>query len=195
MLCQFLLYSKLNYPYIRIYFLFWIACPFRSPQSIGQSSLCYKAGSYFVLSCSVISDSLQPYGLQTNRLFCPWNFLSKNTGMGYQSLLQGIFPAQGLNWSFLHLLHWQADSLPLVPPGKPQALISYFTQWCIYVNPSLLIYATHPLPFLVSIHLFPTTASLFLPCKQVCSYHFSRFHIYALIYSIYFLLSDLLYSV
>ena len=32
--------------------------------------------------------------------------------MGCQFLLQGIFPTQGLN---LHLLHWQADSLP---PGK-----------------------------------------------------------------------------
>ena len=31
-------------------------------------------------------------------------------------LLQGIFPTQGLN---PHLLHWQVDSLPLVPPRKP----------------------------------------------------------------------------
>ena len=30
---------------------------------------------------------------------------------------QGIFPTQEL--SNLHLLHWQADSLPLAPPGKP----------------------------------------------------------------------------
>ena len=32
--------------------------------------------------------------------------------------LQGIFPTQGLNLHLLHLLHWQADSLPRVPPGK-----------------------------------------------------------------------------
>ena len=31
-------------------------------------------------------------------------------------LLQGIFPTQGLN---PRLLHWQADSLPLAPPGSP----------------------------------------------------------------------------
>ena len=31
-------------------------------------------------------------------------------------LLQGIFPDQGLN---PHLLHWQADSLPLSYPGSP----------------------------------------------------------------------------
>ena len=28
-------------------------------------------------------------------------------------LLQGIVPTQGSNPSLLHLLHWQADSLPL----------------------------------------------------------------------------------
>ena len=35
----------------------------------------------------------------------------KNTGMGF--LLQGIFLTQGLNPSFLCLLHWKAHSLPL----------------------------------------------------------------------------------
>ena len=31
----------------------------------------------------------------------------------------GIFPTQGSNPCLLCLLHWQARSLPLVPPGKP----------------------------------------------------------------------------
>ena len=53
------------------------------------------------------------------RLRCPWGFLGKNTGVGYHFLLQGIFLTQGLNPRLLHLVHWQADSLPLVPPGKP----------------------------------------------------------------------------
>ena len=34
-------------------------------------------------------------------------------------LLQRIFPTQGMNRGLLHLLYWQGDSLPLVPPGKP----------------------------------------------------------------------------
>ena len=38
---------------------------------------------------------------------------------GLHTLLQGIFPIQGLNPHLLCLLHWQANSLPLVPPGKP----------------------------------------------------------------------------
>ena len=50
-------------------------------------------------------------------------------------------------------------------------------------------------PPLVSICLFSTSVSLFLPCKPVHLYHFSRFHVYALIYSICFSLSDLLHSV
>ena len=43
----------------------------------------------------------------------------KNTGMGCHALLQGIFPTQGSNPCLLHLLHRQAGSLPLAPPGKP----------------------------------------------------------------------------
>ena len=34
---------------------------------------------------------------------------------------RGIFPTQGLNLHLLHLLLWQAGSLPLAPPGKPPA--------------------------------------------------------------------------
>ena len=39
--------------------------------------------------------------------------------MGCHFLLQGILPTQGLNLCLLYLLHWQALSLPLMPPGKP----------------------------------------------------------------------------
>jgi len=37
--------------------------------------------------------------------------------VGCHALFQGIFLTQGLN---PHLLHWQAGSLPLAPPGKPE---------------------------------------------------------------------------
>ena len=33
-------------------------------------------------SCSVMSDSLQPHGLQPTRLLCPWDFPGKSTGVG-----------------------------------------------------------------------------------------------------------------
>ena len=63
--------------------------------------------------CSVVSDSLRPHGLQLTRLLCPWNSPGKNTGVACHFLLQGIFPTQGLNSCLWHLMHWQADSLPL----------------------------------------------------------------------------------
>ena len=55
---------------------------------------------------------------EATRLLCPWDSPGKNTGMGCHFLLQGIFLSQGSNPCLLHLLHWQAGSLPLVPPGK-----------------------------------------------------------------------------
>ena len=63
--------------------------------------------------------SLWPHWLQPTRLQCPWDFPGKNTGVGCHFLLQGIFPTQGSNSGLLYLLHWQVDSLPLTPPGKP----------------------------------------------------------------------------
>ena len=44
----------------------------------------------------------------------------QNTGVGCRALLQGIFPTQGSNSHLLCLLHWQAGSLSLAPPGKPK---------------------------------------------------------------------------
>ena len=60
-----------------------------------------------------------PYGLQPTRLLCPQVSPGQNTGVGGHALLQGIFLTQGSNPRLLCLLHWQAGSLPLVPPGKP----------------------------------------------------------------------------
>ena len=45
--------------------------------------------------CSVMSDSLQPRGLQSTRLLCPRHSPGKSTGVGCSFLLQGIFPIQG----------------------------------------------------------------------------------------------------
>ena len=66
------------------------------------------------ISCSVMSDSLRIHGPQPAMLLCPWEFPGKNTGVGCHFLLQGIFMIHGSN---SHLLHWQADSLPLSHPG------------------------------------------------------------------------------
>ena len=97
-----------------------------------------------MLNRSVVFDSLQLYGLQPSMLFCPWDSAGKNTGVGCHSLLQWIFPTQGLNPCLLCVLHWQAGSLPRMPPGKwisvekPEWSISPFSSvwsppspWCL----------------------------------------------------------------
>ena len=52
------------------------------------------------------------------------------------------------------------------------------------------------MPLLLSMFtgLFSVSAPLFLPCKYSHLYHFSRFHIYTLMYGMCFSLSDLLHS-
>ena len=71
----------------------------------------------------------------TSNSAAPWTHLSSSPpgssahefsrqeywrGVAISWRLLGILPTQGLN---LHLLHFQLDSLPLVPAGKPQMLV------------------------------------------------------------------------
>ena len=67
-----------------------------------------------------IRFSASPWTIAPAILLCPWNFPSKNTGVGCHLLLQRIFPTQGLNPCILRLLHWQVGSLLTAPPGKPR---------------------------------------------------------------------------
>ena len=76
------------------------------------------AKSIYTLNVKVAFESecltLQSHGL----IYSPSDSPRQNTGVGSRSLLQGIFPAQGL----------QADSLPAEPQGKPKNLewVAYF---------------------------------------------------------------------
>ena len=94
---------------------------------------------------SVMSNSLRPYRLQPTRLLCPGDSPGKNTGVGCHVLLQGIFQTQGSNPHLLCLLHWQAGSLPLAPPGKPKIIIYlYITYYIVFIyNYMLLYYILH----------------------------------------------------
>ena len=69
------------------------------------------------LVASVVSDSVQSYGLQPARLLCPRNSPGKNTGVGCHALLQGIFPTQELNPGLMHCR--QIFFLPLSHQGSP----------------------------------------------------------------------------
>ena len=70
----------------------------------------------------------------------------KNTGVGCHALLQGIFLSQGLNPCLLQLLHWQASSVPLAPPGKLQVQDSErLTSWvCPYLLKGTPTASCHP---------------------------------------------------
>ena len=53
-------------------------------------------------SLSVVSNSLQPHGLQLTRLLHPWDSPGKSTRVGCHFILQGIFPTQWSNPGLLH---------------------------------------------------------------------------------------------
>ena len=78
-------------------------------------------------------------------------------------------------------------------------LVIHLIRISLYMSILISQFITPPPPYhfppLVSIRLFCTSVFLFLPCKLVHLYHFSRFHIYVLIYDICFSLSDSLHSV
>ena len=85
---------------------------------------------YKVDAFSVMSDSCQAFGLKTARLFCLWDFLGENTGVGCHFLLQGIFPTQGLNPSLLCFLHCWQILYPLRYWGSPSVQFSSVAQSC-----------------------------------------------------------------
>ena len=70
-----------------------------------------------VLSCSVVSDSLQPHGLQPIRLLCPWGFSRQEYWSSLPCSPPGDLPNVGIKPRSPAL---QADSLPSEPPGKPK---------------------------------------------------------------------------
>ena len=56
--------------------------------------------------------------------YSPWDPLGKNTGVGCCALLQRTFLTEGSFPLLLRILHWQAGSLPLEPPGKPMKCLT-----------------------------------------------------------------------
>ena len=89
-------------------------------------------------NCTQLLSHVWLFATPWTILLCSWNSPGKNTGVSCHALLQGIFLIQGSNLHLLCLLHWQAGSLPLAPPGKPpkadtRSLISRFFLCCVWV--------------------------------------------------------------
>ena len=124
----------------------------------------------------LLSDSLQPHGL-----YSPWNSTGQNTGVGSLSLLQGIFPTQGLNPGLTHcrgvidqlrhkgsprILEWVAysfssrSSQPRSGTGVSCIAGRFFTSWAIREARITQRYYTiincipHTVHFITVTHLF-----------------------------------------
>ena len=87
-----------------------------------------------VLSCSAVSSSLWPHGLQPTRLLCPWGFSRQEYWSGFPCLPPGDLPYAGIEPRSSTL---QVDSLLTEPPGKPKISISGLNiksiiQWSIF---------------------------------------------------------------
>ena len=100
-------------------------CRSKSPEANLKSPLARDGTTWALISMCVLSHFSCVWLFETlwtvaARLLCPWDSPGKSSGVGGLFLLQGIFPTQGSNPYLLHVLHWQAGSLPLAPPpGKP----------------------------------------------------------------------------
>ena len=85
-----------------------------------------RSESEVAQSCLTLCDPVDygpPGSSWPTRLLSPWDFPSKNTGVGCHFLLQGIFPTQGSNPVLLHCKHllisWlQSPSTVILQPPK-----------------------------------------------------------------------------
>ena len=90
----------------------------------------------------------------TARLLCPWNVPGNNTGVGCHFLLQGIFPAQGLNpvsciaggfftdWTTREPLHMHTSSFISIYIFIYLSIYLYIN-WELWVNTKPLISVQH----------------------------------------------------
>ena len=93
-------------------------CPLHTQKKPSRTTYCSVYGYAKLLQlCLTLYDPMD-YGPLW--LLYPWDSPGKSTGVCCHALFQGIFPTQRWSLHLLLLLHWQAGSLPLVPPGKPK---------------------------------------------------------------------------
>ena len=109
-----------------------------SVQSLGHSHCCaiHLEKTFYLtkqksVSCSAVSDSLWPHGLQPTRLLGLWNSPGKNTGVCCYFLLQGIFLIHGLNPRFFTA--WTTNrNCPLKKNSPSPAPGNHHSTFCLY---------------------------------------------------------------
>ena len=115
----------------------WSGLPFPSPMQESEK---------WEWSCSVVSDSERPHRLQPTRLFCPWDFPGKSTGVGCHCLLRAnsrqslkTLPPGSLLWllkSGLCALH-----MPMTPFIVPSIvcityIVTSYSSACLIPSPA-----------------------------------------------------------
>ena len=103
-----------------------------------------------------------------------------------------ISPPPGTYPHPIPLGHHRAPSW--APCAIQQLPTIYSTHCSVYISDPISQFIPTSSSSLVSVCSFPTSVSLFRPCKEVHQYYFSRFHIYAFIYDTCFSLSGLLFK-
>ena len=87
----------------------------KAVEKLGPS---YTAGRMYVLRCSGMSNSLWPQGLKRSRLHLFMEFSRQEYWSRLLFPTPVNLPKPGIEPYLSCLLHWQADSLPLVLSGK-----------------------------------------------------------------------------
>ena len=121
--------------------------------------------------------------------FLPYKNLNQLYGYIYPPLLN--LPPIPRPHPTLPSHHRALGWAPMLQSSFPPASILHMV---MYICQRYSLDSSHPLLPLLSTGLLSVSEFLFQPCKLVHQYHFSRFHIYALIYDIPFSLSDFLHS-
>ena len=95
-----------------------------------------------------MSDPFRPHELSPSHLICPWDFSGKNSGVGCCSLLQGIFPTQGMNTGLLHcrqiLYHLSYQGRPATVNGGLKIRANAWPKAAIGDSPLLFMPVCHP---------------------------------------------------
>ena len=120
--------------------------PKRKPE--GEKSILTHWSNRHTRMCSVtsvVSNSLQPWGLRPARLLSPEGLPVSTTGLGCHALLQESFPTQGWNPHFLHYrwilyqLSYQTSPNLHIQPVPPLSFV-YMIQWIFPQKSIYIIY-------------------------------------------------------
>ena len=131
---RFLLSYQLYYLLRRLYYLQNKVCKKKKKWDNDPFIMCVLSRAWLFVTHRL--QPVRPLCLSV-KLLCPWDFSSRNTGVGCHFLFQGIFTTQVLTLLSPVSPELQADSFPMKPSGKP--LFFYYLSfnpflwlpWCL----------------------------------------------------------------